>query len=159
MAMTDVEWRIRGDQWQITLAESSALFEAMPPMREGGADGTWQLRVNTGVGWGIPLTRVASLVEAIGEVLDQPEVRRWLATRTYDGTGWWHPGIDRTERVLYLRGPVVARDDSQGYHLATQVEIAFQDLPGLRARLIGVHHVGSPLRAARHRPIARPRTT
>jgi len=137
MAMTDVGSGIPGDEWQIKLAESSALFEALPPMQEGRADTAWQLRVNTGVGWGIPLARVASLGEAIGEALDQPVVRRWLAAQSRGGAGWGHLGVGRTERVLYVRGPEVARDDEEGSQLATGVEIAFQDLPMLRSKLVG----------------------
>jgi hypothetical protein len=123
-----------GGEWQITLTDLSALFTAIPPAQDGSADLSWQLRVNTGVGWGIPLVRVASLIAAIGEILDQPAVRRWLAV-PHEAAPWWHVGVDRTEHVLYLRGPVTASDDATGYHMATRVEIAFKDLPGLRAKL------------------------
>lgn len=138
-----------GDQWRVALDRSAAAFTAVPPPGPDDAGlGLWRPRVCPGVGFGIPLDHVASLAGSIRTVLSHPAYR--FAARTDSPVhAWSKPGIDLTEQVAYLRGPVLLsdRDGITGYRLSDHFRIAFPHLLGLHCQLrIAMRKPGHPER-------------
>ncbi len=119
---------VRTPDWRATVLGSSARFEALPPPAAAGAKAySWQPRVCAGIGLGVPLSRLDSLVWTGRELLSRPG----HPPRPAAPSGIWSPpALDLTEGVAYLRGPVLlpGHEDGAGYRLADSFDIAFPDL-------------------------------
>ncbi|REH17415.1 hypothetical protein BCF44_1492 [Kutzneria buriramensis] len=70
-----------------------------------------------------------------GDVGD-PVARDLIATHG-EQRGWSRPGIDRTERVVYLHGPVSVPQVRPGYDLTSRIHVPIQTLRQLCTRLLG----------------------
>ncbi|MFC0434569.1 hypothetical protein [Kutzneria buriramensis] len=122
-------------EWSITLVGDHADIHALPTAT-GESDGAWQPRAGHGDGIGIPLVRLGSLIDAVQATLADPTARELIA-RHGEQPAWSRPGIDRTERVVYLHGPVSVPDAGSGYGLTSRFQVPVQTLRQLCTRLRG----------------------
>ena len=124
-AMADTR---RNAEWSITVADGMATIEALEP---SGAepDLLWQPRAGNRSGVGIPLARLGSLIDVLDKALAAPGLR--TPTPEGDRHPWSRPGMDRTERVVYLRGPVICAETGDGYALTTTFRVPVGAVPEL----------------------------
>jgi hypothetical protein len=122
-------------EWSITLLGDHADIRALPTAT-GEPDGAWQPRAAHGDGIGIPLVRLRSLIDAVQATLADPTARELIALHG-EQPAWSRPGIDRTERVVYLHGPVSVPEDRSGYDLTSRFRVPIQTLRQLCTRLRG----------------------
>ena len=103
--------------WRIEPAGDAVLVTAVPPERPA-ADHLWQPRVRPKVGVGVPLARVASLVDAITATVPSSP----------GANSWSKPGLDHTEGFAYVQGPVDALEEVNGWQPMARFVVARHDL-------------------------------
>lgn len=123
-------------EWSVTLSGDHADIEALPAAADE-PDSAWQPRAGNGAGVGIPLARLGSLVDALQATLADPVAREIVAAHGTEQPAWSRPGIDRTERVVYLHGPVAIAETRPGYHLAPRFQVPIETIRQLCTRLRG----------------------
>jgi len=122
-------------EWSITLSGDHADIHALPGDATG-PDPLWP-RVGHGAGVGIALARLDSLIDALHATLADPVAREVMAAHGPEQPAWSRPGIDRTERVVYLHGPATIADTSPGYHLTARFQVPIETIRQLCTRLRG----------------------
>jgi hypothetical protein len=110
--------------WRIDVDGGIVVVTAVPP-GDPVADHLWQPRVCPGVGIGVPLSRVASLVDAIPAVVSSSP----------GANPWSMPGVDHTEGFAYAQGPVGALDEVTGWRPVPGFVVSRHDLFCLGQRL------------------------
>lgn len=89
------------------------------------------------LGAGIPLARLASLIDLVQATLADPVACEVIAAHGIEHPAWSRPGVDRTERVVYLHGPVTIDDTRPGYHLTPSFQVPIETIRQLCTRLRG----------------------
>jgi hypothetical protein len=109
------------------------IVTAVPP-HPVVADHLWQPRVGPKIGIGVPLPRMSSLVDAIAAAVPPSQ----------GANPWSVPGVDHTEGVAYVQGPVGALEEVTGYRPLARFVVTPHDLFCLGQRLAAL--VGRPSR-------------
>jgi hypothetical protein len=126
---------ITNGEWSLTLVGDHMEIEALPA---DGPDAPWQPRAGNGVGVGIPLGRLDSLIAAVQAMLADPVARDVIAAHGAERPAWSRPGIDRTERVVYLHGPVRITETGPGHTLTPRFGVPVETVRQLCTRLRSV---------------------
>jgi hypothetical protein len=61
--------------------------------------------------------------------------REVIAAHGTEQPAWSRPSIDRTERVVYLHGPVIIAEPRPGYTLASRFQVPIETIRQLCTRM------------------------